>query len=347
MRLFTPLSIGTTRIPGNLFLAPLAGYTDRAFREVCRRYGAAFTYTEMISAEAVARGNEKTVALAARGAGEELLGIQIFLSEAEQAVRALPGLLACEPTLIDINCGCPVPKVVKTGSGAALMEDPDRLRRIVAAITSRCSVPVTVKLRSGWSASRLTYREAAEAAIDGGATALGLHPRTRLQGYSGTADHSLTADLVARSSVPVIASGDLFSARDAARILSETGCAGVMFARGALGNPFVFAAARAVLAAESDRIPPASPTAAEVVETGYRQLLRAVYYKGEARACSEMKKHLSAYSKGLPHGSALRNSLMRCTGLSQFREVLRGYLRELVSDPGGPAGWLDQTSDEC
>jgi nifR3 family TIM-barrel protein len=336
---FTPLTIGERTLPGNTFLAPLAGYTDKAFREVCRWYGAPFAYTEMISAEAVARGNRKSLALAERGRDEQLLGIQLFLSEPEQAERALPALLRFEPTLIDINCGCPVPKVVKIGAGAALMNDPDCIKRIVSAFTASAPVPVTVKLRSGWSGSSLTYREAARAAIEGGAAAIGFHPRTRLQGYSGRADHAHTAELVSLSSVPVIASGDLFSARDAERVIRETGCAGVMFARGALGNPFVFS--------ETREQPPEEPPIGLRVETGYRQLLRAVCYKGEARACSEMKKHLSAYSKGLPWGAALRNALMRCNSLHSYQEVLREYLGQLGLSPSGPAGWLDHLYDEC
>ena len=333
MPLDGPLHIGRCAIPGNRFLAPLAGYTDRAFREVCLQYGAAFTYTEMISAEAIARGNRKSLDLALRGEGEELLGVQIFLSEAEQAERALPLLLPYRPSVIDINCGCPVPKVIKTGAGAALMSEPDRIYRIVRVLTSSTDVPVTVKLRSGWSNSSITFREAARAAIEGGAAALGFHPRTRLQGYSGHADHDLTAELVTASRVPVIASGDLFSGADAKRVLRHTGCAGVMYARGALGNPFIFSGTH--------------PEADEVLEIGYRQLLRTVSYKGEHRACSEMKKHLSAYSKGLPDGAVLRNHLMRCSSLQMYREVLRGYLIEHGRDPAGPGGWLDQSHLEC
>ncbi len=356
---YTPLTIGTRTLPGNLFLAPLAGYTDRAFREVCRTFGASFVYSEMISAEAVARGNEKSLALAERGENEDQLGLQIFLSSPEQAERALPRLLHYSPTLIDINCGCPVPKIVKTGAGAALMNVPEQIHRIVSTLSARTEIPITVKLRSGWSETSITFLEAGQASQEGGAAAVGFHPRTKAQGYAGTARHEFTAELVSHLSIPVIASGDLFFPKDAVTILKETGCAGVMFARGALGNPFIFSATRTLLAGPNENtntIPsnssseapsPEPPSIGEVIETGYRQLLQSVRYKGEERGCSEMKKHLSAYSKGLPRGSALRNELMRCRSLRGFQDVLQRYLEAQSLPPGGPHGWLDHLYLEC
>ncbi len=336
--LYHSIELPGVTLPGNLFLAPLAGYTDKAFREVAHTYGADFAYTEMVSAEAIARGNQKTVDLMERGEAEDQLGIQIFLAEAEQAERALPGILEYTPTLIDINCGCPVPKVVKTGAGAWLMQHPDKIYAIVRQLTSSTEVPVTVKIRSGWSDSSINFREAGQAAVEGGAAMVGIHARTRVQGYSGSAHWEYIAQLAEILPVPVIGSGDLFSAEAAADMLRQTGCAGVMFARGAIGNPLVFRDTRALLTGESPRPTelfaetgyPASGPDAHYIERlliGYHHLKRELHYKSEARACAEMKKHLSAYTKGFPAGSALRNDLVHCSSGKCYRKILQTYMQ--------------------
>ena len=322
---YHPLQIGTSTIPGNVFLAPLAGYTDRAFREICREFGAPFCYTEMVSAEAVARGNRKTIELMDRGDDEELLGIQIFLSSPGQAERALPELLRHRPTLIDINCGCPVPKVVKTGAGAALMRSPETIHRIVSVLASQTDTPVTVKIRSGWDSDSITYLEAAGAAEEAGAAAVGLHARTRAQGYSGSANWEHIAELAARVRVPVLGSGDLFTAHDIHRMLTQTGCDGVMCARGAIGNPFIFRdVGRLLEGAEGEGPGGAEPE--ERLSAAVRHFEKALRYRGEHYAVREMKKHFAAYTKGLPGGSALRNRLMRCTDGECYERVLGEYL---------------------
>ncbi len=334
--LHRPIEIGKLDVPGNFFLAPLAGYTDKAFRELCCSHGADFCYTEMVSAEAIARGNEKSLALMGRGEEEQLLGIQIFLSQPEQAIRALPALLRYEPSLIDINCGCPVPKVVKTGAGAALMRKPSTLHRIVAALTSRTDVPVTVKIRSGWDEESINYLEAARAAEEAGVSAIGFHARTRAKGYSGTADWSLIAELVSSVGVPVIGSGDLFGPEAVRDMLAQTGCAGIMCARGAIGNPFIFSDSRRVVSSISpDAVtenysetvgPGQRPSPKLRMETALKHFGRALHYYGERIAVKEMKKHLTAYTKGLPGGSSLRDSLMRCGSEECYRAVFRDYL---------------------
>ncbi|MFO7731083.1 MAG: tRNA dihydrouridine synthase DusB [Spirochaetia bacterium] len=335
-------------LPGNLFLAPLAGYTDKAFREVARSYGADFCYTEMVSAEAIARENEKTYDLMERGDYEDTLGIQIFLSRPDQAERALPGILNYSPSLIDINCGCPVPKVVKTGAGAALMQQPDKIYSIVRLLSSATEIPITVKIRSGWDESSINFEEAGKAAVEGGASMVGIHARTRLQGYSGTSRWEHIARLAELLPVPVIGSGDLFSPQAAVDMLRQTGCAGVMFARGAIGNPLIFQQTRSLLlgeqphdnahrerAASADK--PEDPIKARDAQLvrrlaiGYYHLQRELHYKNEARACAEMKKHLSAYTKGFPDSSNLRNKLMRCSSQMCYRQVLQDYLQHHFS----------------
>ncbi len=321
--LFRSITIGDREMPGNVFLAPLAGYTDRAFREICRQFGASFCYTEMVSAEAIARGSRKTLTLMERGENENLLGIQIFLSEASQAERALPEVLRHRPTLIDINCGCPVPKVVKTGAGAALMRKPQTMYRIVSTLVSSTEIPITVKIRSGWDENSLTYLEAGRAAEEAGAAAVSLHARTRAQGYSGTAHWDHIAELASTLQVPVIGSGDLFSTEDIAEMLRQTRCSAVMCARGAIGNPFIFR--------PDSR--PLSPK--ERLDTALRHYERACHYDGQRAAFKEMKKHFAAYAKGLPNASVLRDRLMRCIDSDCYRRVIDSYLANTENLPPG------------
>jgi nifR3 family TIM-barrel protein len=322
--LHRPVSIGKVALPGNLFLAPVAGYSDRAFRSVCVDQGADFTCTELVSAEALTRDSRKTEALIRRAANEKAYAVQLFGADPETIGRATALLAPFAPEVVDLNCGCPVPKVVKTGAGAALSRDIPRIGRIVEAMVRASEehlggAPVTVKIRSGWDDSSINYREAARAAVEAGAALVALHARTRAQAYSGKADWSHLADLASRLTVPVIGSGDLFSPEAAERMLRETGVAGVMFARGAMGNPFIFAEARALL--EQGRYE-AVPVA-ERMRTAILQLELLAADAGEEFACREMRKQFCAYSKGIPGGAAVRNSLVRASTIEDYRKVLR------------------------
>ncbi len=324
MCLHRPVSIGKVALPGNLFLAPVAGYSDRAFRSVCVDQGADFTCTELVSAEALTRDSRKTEALIRRAANEKAYAVQLFGADPETIGRATALLAPFAPEVVDLNCGCPVPKVVKTGAGAALSRDIPRIGRIVEAMVRASEehlggAPVTVKIRSGWDDSSINYREAARAAVEAGAALVALHARTRAQAYSGKADWSHLADLASRLTVPVIGSGDLFSPEAAERMLRETGVAGVMFARGAMGNPFIFAEARALL--EQGRYE-AVPVA-ERMRTAILQLELLAADAGEEFACREMRKQFCAYSKGIPGGAAVRNSLVRASTIEDYRKVLR------------------------
>jgi nifR3 family TIM-barrel protein len=330
--MYRPIVIGSLTLPGNLFLAPVAGYTDRAFRSICAGYGANLGYTELASAEAIVRwpgdltdfpAKSKTGRLMRRGEGEACYAIQLFGADPDVMYRAALRLAPFKPDLVDINSGCPVPKVVKTGAGSALMRDTALLGRIVAAVVRASGealggVPVTVKIRSGWDSASLNYREAAAAAVDAGAALVCLHPRTRAQGYGGKSDWSLIADLAARLPVPVAGSGDLFSAEAACRMLRETGCAAVMFARGALGNPFIFREARALPGGENC----AAPTPAERVDAAFRHLGLLVPDLGEYAACREMRKQFCAYTKDIPGGARLRNALVRAGSVEDYRRIL-------------------------
>ena len=324
-----PVNIGSLRLDGNLFLAPVAGYTNRAFRSICVELGADFSYTELASSEAIARNGSATLGLIRRADNEKRYGIQLFGSNPEIIYAAVLRLAAFEPSLVDINCGCPVAKVIKTGAGSALMKYPSLIGRIVEAAVKASreglgDVPVTVKMRSGWDAKSINYRECAAAAVEAGAAMICLHARTRAQGYSGTSDWSHIADLVSVLPVPVAGSGDLFSPEDAEKMLRETGCAAVMFARGAIGNPFIFKLTRDYIGGGNWE----EPSYKERFDAGFRQLDLLAADIGEKLACREMRKVFAAYTKGLcgrpglPGGARLRDRLVRAETITDYYSIL-------------------------
>ena len=314
--LFHSVKIGNIQLSGNLFLAPVAGYSDAAFRSVCIENGAAFTYTEMVSAEALVRKNQKTEILMQRAYNEKVYAVQIFGGEADimaQAAQIVLEKTHCE--VIDINCGCPVPKIIKTGAGSALTRDPDRLYKVAKAVVDVAGdVPVTVKIRSGWEQKMITWPEAADAALEAGVKAITIHPRTRAQGYEGLSDWGIMKSLVEKvdGRVPVFGSGDLFKPEDAKRMLLETGVDGVMFARGAMGNPFIFKDAVSLL----------QPVPADVrIKTGFAELERLVEETSEAHACLEMRKRFAAYSKGIQNGAALRAQIVHASTVDDYHAI--------------------------
>jgi nifR3 family TIM-barrel protein len=313
----------------------VAGYTDRAFRSVCAGQGADFSFTELVSAESVIRGrpDQKPLddpgplsALLGRADNEARYGIQLFGADPRRMGQAAALLGPWKPDLIDINAGCPVPKVVRAGAGAALMRESAALGRVVEALVRASrehlgGVPVTVKIRSGWDSQSINYRECGRIAAEAGAAMVSLHPRTRAQGYGGTSDWAHIADLASRLPVPVTGSGDLYRPEDAERMFRETGCAAVMFARGALGNPFIFAETRALLLGLDYR----PPGPAERMAAALRHLELLAADRGERRACLEMRKHFCAYTKacaGLRGGGALRNRLIHGETIEDFRRIL-------------------------
>ncbi|MDR0877336.1 MAG: tRNA dihydrouridine synthase DusB [Treponema sp.] len=344
MNLYHPVTIGSLSLNGNLFLAPVAGYSDRAFRAICVEQGAGFTSTELISAESVIRNRPDrepagpAATLLRRADNERHYAIQLFGAYPERIYEAAVLLAPWKPDAVDINSGCPVPKVTKTGSGSALMKNPDNLGRVVEAAVKASreylgNVPVTIKMRSGWDSSSINYVECARIAVEAGAVMVSLHPRTRAQGYSGKSDWSHIADLVSRLAVPVTGSGDLYAPEDAEKMLSETGCAAVMFARGAMGNPFIFSTTRSLLIDGSY-----TPTDMKTrLAAGFRQLELLAADIGERSACLEMRKQFCAYTKGpkkvtevsvtyLHGGGALRNVLVHAETIEEYRAILGKYL---------------------
>ncbi len=327
--LYRPVRIGTLLVPGNLFLAPVAGYSDAAFRSICAARGADLTCTELVSAEALVRKNPAAGRLLLRSVEEKIFVIQLFGSDPETLAKAAGALSPYHPDVVDINCGCPVPKVVKTGAGSALLKDPPRLGKIVEAVVKLSAerlsaAPVTVKIRLGWDSSSINYRETARVAEEAGASAIALHGRTRAQNYSGLADWDAVADLVSRTSLPVFGSGDLFTPEDAQRRLRESACAAVMFARGAMGNPFIFSETKALL---RDGAYEATPFETKLA-VGLRQLRLSANNVGEKVACREMRKHFCAYTKGVVGGAVLRSRLMSAETLEEYSAIIEPIISE-------------------
>ena len=327
--LYRPVTIGSLTLPGNIFLAPVAGYSDRSFRSICVDWGADFTYTEMVSSEAYVRNSVKTEKLIARAHNERRYAVQIFGANpdymAETAVRIIERY---HPECIDINAGCPMPKITKTGAGSALMRNPEKLYATVkavkeAAVQTGSAVPVTVQIRSGWSQTELTWKEAADAAVEAGAAALTIHPRTCAQCYSGTADWDILAQLVRmmHRRVPVFGSGDLFSPQAARDMLASTGCAGVMFARGAMGNPFIFRQTRELL--QTGLYSEITP--ADKIRTAKKELALLCEEAGERTACREMRKRFAAYTKGIAGGARLREQLVQASSVQDYESILEGF----------------------
>lgn len=325
--LYHPVKIGSIELNGNLFLAPVAGYSDRSFRSICIANGASFTYTEMVSAEALTRNNLKTEVLMRRADNEKVYSVQIFGGEPERMADAAQIVLEktnCE--CIDINCGCPVPKIVKTGAGSFLTQNPSQLGKIAKAVIDsvkgRCAV--TVKIRSGWDESSITYKEAAAEALNAGVQAITMHPRTKAQGYEGKSDWNKLKELVrlVDGQVPVFGSGDLFTPEDAKQMLEETGLDGVMFARGAMGNPFIFTKTIQLLTTGSYEEIPVS----ERLKTAFDELIMLAADTNELNACMEMRKRFCAYSKGISGGSELRQRTVHASSIEEYHSIFDPYI---------------------
>lgn len=325
LRYYRAVALGKVLIPGNVFLAPIAGYTDAAYRSVCFSEGADLCYTEMVSSEALIRGHPATRALLERDEAEAQYAIQLFGSRPEALAEAAAALIPYRPLVVDLNCGCPVPKIVKAGAGSALLRDPERVRALVAAmcaVLEPVGIPVTAKIRSGWDAGSINYLETGSAAVEGGARAVTLHARTRAQGYTGRADWSHIARLAENLPVPVFGSGDVVSGQTAKAMLAETGAAGVMIARGAMGNPFIFREIRAVLENRDF----SQPELRERISAARRHLDLACRFLGERRACVEFRKQFCSYTKGSIQGAFLRSEAVRATTREEFEALFRRWL---------------------
>ena len=313
------LKIGTVELENNVILGPMAGVTDLPFRLLCREQGASLVCMEMVSAKAVFYGNRNTKELLQVNPGERPVSLQLFGSDPEILSDIAARLEEGPYDLFDLNMGCPVPKVVKNGEGSALMKDPKLVERILSSMVRALKKPVTVKIRKGFNDESVNAVEIARIAEGCGAAAVAVHGRTREQYYSGKADWEIIRQVKEAVSIPVIGNGDVDSPEAAKRMLAETGCDGVMVARGAKGNPWIFKRITEYL--ETGRIPP-KPSREEVKAMMLRHGEMMVEFKGEAAAMREMRKHVAWYTAGWPHSAALRNDINAVETMEALRELI-------------------------
>ena len=326
---YSPIQIGNVCLSGNLFLAPVAGYSDVSFRTICLEEGASFTYTEMVSAEALVRSSKKTHLLMQKSQIEEKYAIQLFGSDSKMMAEATK-IVAEEyaPAIVDVNAGCPMQKITKQGAGSALLDSPTLLYNILKEMKNALipyNIPLTLKIRSGLEVNKPLWKDAARVAIDAGVEAITFHPRSKAQCYSGISNVSLIGELkeyAKDSGIKVFGSGDLFSPEDAHKMFSLTHCDGVMFARGAMGNPFIFRQTIDFLKNGKYK----AISLKEKIDMAKKELRLLSLSKGEKVACLEMRKRCTPYIKGVEGAAILREKLVHCSTILEYEEILNSCL---------------------
>ena len=338
------MNIGHLQLKNNVFLAPMAGITDLPFRTVVRSFGCGLAFTEMVSGSGLIRGTEKTFRYLASSPADRPLGVQLFGCDPETLAAAARVAAEREADLLDVNMGCPVKKVAKTGSGASLMRDPERAAAILRAVRKASALPLTVKIRAGWNARQVNALEIGQIAEECGVDAVILHPRTADQGFAGLSDWGLIAALKERLRIPVIGSGDIRCPEDAARMLRETGCDGVMVGRGVLGNPWIIGNILSHLSGTGISAPSLSARE-EIIR---RHLTLAIDFYGEKVGTRDFRKHLLWYTKGLRGGAQFRQAAGRISDRDSAWKALQDYFQHIegpsaaFSDPGGCGSSLEK-----
>ncbi len=312
-------TIGNIRLESPFLLAPMAGITDAVMRTLCEEQGASLTYTEMVSAKGLYYGDRKTPLLTYIPDGAGPAAIQIFGSEPDVMEFAAAKLDSLPNVILDINMGCPVPKVVRNGDGSALMQNPDLVHDVVAAAVKGSTKPVTVKIRKGFTDDNINAAEVARAAEAGGAAAVAVHGRTRPQYYTGTADWSIIQEVKKAVGITVIGNGDVFCGEDGIRMMDETGCDLVMVGRGAMGNPWIFRDLRNAL---EGREPEPAPTGHEKTAMMLRHLEMLTQLKGETTGVREFRKFVVYYTKGLPGSARVRRAVNDADTVERMKDIL-------------------------
>jgi len=322
------LKIGNVKIDGRVFLAPMAGVCNSAFRKIIKEMGCSLVFAEMVSDKGLIYNSQKTKDMLYFEECERPIAQQIFGSDKDTFVEAAKMVYdIMKPDIIDINMGCPVPKVaVKSQAGAALLKSLDKIREIVSAVCEAVPVPVTVKIRSGWDSNSINAVEVAKICEEAGASAITVHGRTRSQGYSGKADLDIIKAVKENVSIPVIGNGDVVSLETANRMLEYTGCDAIMIGRGVLGNPWLIKEIDAYLRT-GEVIP--KPTYEEKINMCYHHLDNLLKIKTEKVAVLEMRSHVSWYIKGMPGAQQVKNSVFKAQTSEELRKILDNYLKEL------------------
>ena len=320
--------IGNVEIKNRVVLAPMAGVCNSAFRRIIKEMGAGLLYAEMVSDKALVYNNEKTKDMLYMTEDERPISQQIFGSDKESFVEAAKIIEeSMHPDIIDINMGCPVPKVaVKSQAGSALLKDPDKIYEIVKAVKEAVNVPVTVKIRSGWDKNSINAVLVAKTCEKAGASAIAVHPRTRSQGYSGKADWNIIKEVKEAVNIPVIGNGDILSAKDAKKMIDETGCDAVMIGRGVLGNPYLI---KQVVRYLEDGVLLKDESSIERMETCLKHFNYLLKIKPEKVATLEMRTHASWYLKGLPNGVNVKKRLYELKTKEEFISTITEYMENL------------------
>ena len=322
------MKIGNVNLDNKVFLSPMAGVTDLPFRLICKEQDCGMLYTEMVNAKALCYDDQNTKKMLKIEEEEHPVAIQIFGSDPEYMGGAAKILNSYPNEILDINMGCPAPKVVKNGDGSALLKNPELAAKVLRAVVENSEKPVTLKIRKGWDDTCINAVEIAKIAEDCGISAIAVHGRTREQYYSGKADWDIIREVKENVSIPVIGNGDVFEVEDAINMLNKTNCDAIMIGRGAQGNPWIFK--RITHYMQTGEILP-GPTLEEKIDTAMKHLKLAVQEHGEYVAVREMRKHIAWYLKGLRNSARVRDEINKIESYEEVVNKLKGYMQDCLT----------------